>query len=83
MQVPYNAWNKNSGKDNVDKFFRGPFLIKALRHDFNVPTQMHEMTLTLVKDYVEEELPFIETSPEPEVSHAGIVYTDFYETEAF
>ena len=79
-QVPYNAWNKNSSKDNIDKFFRGPFLVKALRHDFNVPTQEHEMSLTLVKDCVEEELPFSETSPEPKVSQEGIIHKHFYET---
>ena len=79
VEVPYNAWNKGASKDNIDKFFRGPFLVKALRHDFNVPTQSHEMTLTLVKDCVEEELPFSETSPEPEISRSGIIHKHFYE----
>ena len=55
-------------------------MVKALRHDFNVPTQEHEMSLTLVKDCVEEELPFSETSPEPKVSQEGIIHKHFYET---
>ena len=78
VEVPYNAWNKDSKKENVDKFFRGPFFIKALRHDFNSPTRTHEMTLTLVKDCIDEELPSSVTSPEPETK-GGRVHTNFYE----
>ena len=78
VEIPYNAWNKNSEKENVDKFFKGPFLIKALRHDFNCPTRQHEMTLTLVKDSLDEELPSSIISPEPETKF-GQVHTDFYE----
>ena len=62
----------------MDKFFRGPFFIKALRHDFNSPTRTHEMTLTLVKDCIDEELPSSVTSPEPETK-GGRVHTNFYE----
>ena len=78
VQVPYNSSNKHPKTENVDKFFRGPFLVKALRHDFNVPTAMHEMTLTLVKDCVDEELPYMESWNESASTVVGQTYTNFY-----
>ena len=78
VEVPYNAMNKTKN-EKVDKFFRGPFLIKALRHDFNCPTRSHEMTLTLVKDSVDEELPSAGIAEEPETTQKGVVCTTFYE----
>ena len=39
-------------------FYKGPFLIKRIRHDFNMATtpRKHEMSMNLVKDSLEEEL---------------------------
>lgn len=82
VEIPYNAMNKTKG-EKIDKFFRGPFLVKALRHDFNCPTRTHEMTLTLVKDCVDEELPAAESSAEPEATNKGVVCQNFYEDTPF
>ena len=40
-----------------DKFYRGPFLIKRIKHDFlNMEIPQHKMKMSLVKDSLEEEL---------------------------
>ncbi len=43
-------------EDRIDKFYRGRFLVKAIRHDFEPDTKIHEMVLSLCKDSLPVEL---------------------------
>jgi hypothetical protein len=58
VNLPYKAAAKATNDDRFDKFYKGPFLIKRLRHDFDTITspQKHTMTMNLVKDSLEERL---------------------------
>ena len=56
LNLPNISAVKSDEKD--DMFYQGPFLIKRIRHDFNMATtpRKHEMSMNLVKDSLEEEL---------------------------
>jgi len=55
VNIPYNSRNK--GEEGLDKFFRGPMLVRNLKHMFNTGSGKHAMQLSCVKDCVENELP--------------------------
>jgi hypothetical protein len=73
LNLPYTASVKAVGEDKFDKFYKGPFLIKRIRHDFimNASPKMHRMYMSLVKDSIEEELE--STGPTEPSAEAGIV----------
>ena len=58
INLPYIAAVESPDGTKTDKFYRGPFLIKKIRHDFTPVSspQKHKMYLSLVKDSLEEEL---------------------------
>ena len=58
LNLPYISSPKAPGKEKFDRFYKGPFLVKRIRHDFNVATMPtnHTMHMNLVKDSLEEEL---------------------------
>ena len=58
INLPHIAVVESSDGKKTDKFYRGPFLIKTIRHDFTPSSspQKHKMHLSLVKDSLEEEL---------------------------
>ena len=58
LNLPYISAPDAPGNEKFDKFYKGPFLIKRIRHDFNMiaSPKMHRMTMSLVKDSLEEEL---------------------------
>ena len=57
FNLPYNAVPKGPGNERYDKFYKGPFLIKKIRHDFfNGENPKHQMNMQLVKDSLEEKL---------------------------
>jgi hypothetical protein len=58
LNLPYTASVKPAGKEKFDRFYKGPFLIKRIRHDFimNSSPKRHRMYMNLVKDSIEEEL---------------------------
>ena len=66
VDLPRPAADKQLKKEQVDRFYNGPFLISAIHHKFDVthkngPT--HMIYLRCVKDCVEEELEFTEALP--------------------
>ena len=69
----------------LDNFFKGPFLIKTIRHDFNMNAspRKHEMHMNLVKDSLEEELSSPSDNIEPESKRAAIIETIEYYGSAF
>ena len=58
LNLPYTAAVHAVGEDKFDRFYKGPFLIKRIRHDFIMTSspKMHRMHMNLVKDSLEEEL---------------------------
>ena len=73
--------------DNIklDRFFDGPFLVKRIRHSFDLISTakpMHNMFLNCIKDCVNESLKESEDAYEPTYSKKGVVITDFYSETA-
>ena len=57
FDYPLHSFAEVEGnRDRIDKFYRGRFLVKSIRHDFEVDTNRHEMVLTLTKDALPTEL---------------------------
>jgi len=57
LNLPYSGAVKNLEDGIYDKFYRGPFLIKKIRHDFVITENpKHKMYMQLVKDSLEQEL---------------------------
>ena len=59
LNLPYTATKQQIGvNEKFDRFYKGPFLIKRIRHDFimNSSPKRHRMYMNLVKDSLEEEL---------------------------
>jgi len=73
FNLPYTASVKGPKKEKFDKFYKGPFLIKKIRHDFlNGESPKHQMHMQLVKDSLEEKLDT--TGPiEPSSSIADVI----------
>ena len=76
LNLPYisSSQIKSPGDEIYDKFYKGPFLIKRIRHDFIMTSspQRHRMYMSLVKDSLEERLG-IGGPPEPSADNsAGI-----------
>jgi len=70
LNLPYSAAIKNIEEGVYDKLYRGPFLIKKIRHDFTfTENPKHKMTMQVVKDSLEQKLD--DTGPsEPSASLA-------------
>ena len=87
ISIPRQARNKQEKDDPLDRFYRGPFLVAACHHKFDVggehgPT--HNIFLQCVKDCVDEELEFVETLPQDiddTFFEADPVVEDFYQDE--
>ena len=80
-KVTVNIPNVSAVKGEVlDTFFRGPFLIKTIRHDFNMTSspRKHEMTMNLVKDSLEKQLDSPLDNREPEDDKAAALETIEY-----
>ena len=73
VNIPYTGAVKGNSK--YDRFYQGPFLIKTIRHDFNVlakPAQ-HRMYMNLVKDSLEERIFAPDDNYEPSATESGII----------
>jgi hypothetical protein len=65
LDLPYNASFKTSKNEKNDKFYKGMFFVKRLRHDFDFGDKKHKTYMTLVKDSLEESLDGPEDNFEP------------------
>jgi hypothetical protein len=67
LNLPYTAALKAANDEKNDRFYKGPFLIKNIRHDFDFgkSPQKHRMIMTLVKDSIEEPLDSPSDNYEP------------------
>ena len=73
VNLPYHGVIK--GDTKYDNFYRGPFLIKTVRHDFNVLAQpsQHRMYMNLVKDSLEERIAGPDDNYEPAPTERDII----------
>ena len=81
LDLPYNASFKTAEKEKNDRFYKGMFLVKRLRHDFDFGDKKHKTHMTLVKDSLEESLDGPEDNFEPKPKKSAIFYEeleDFY-----
>ena len=74
LELPYSAMQKSAEKETVDRFFRGPFMIRNLQHRFDTIGRTHKIIMTLVKDCVEKELEGTTNNIVPKVNKQGINY---------
>ena len=79
IKLPHNAVVIDPDRpDGLDRFYSGPFLVKKIRHDFDVTTRPwhHEMHMQLVKDSLEEPLdaPTDNIEPSENVSDRVEIY---------
>ena len=73
VKIPYVQASSVKNEEPFDKFYNGPFLIKRIRHDFlmNQSPPKHIMSMNLVKDSLEEELPNPVDNMEPSAPRQG------------
>jgi len=70
LDIPYNASFKTTKNEKNDRFYKGMFFVKRLRHDFDFGDKKHKTYMTLVKDSLEETLdgPKDNFEPKPKTS---------------
>ena len=73
VNLPYAGVVK--GDTKYDRFYQGRFLIKTIRHDFNILTQpaQHTMSMNLVKDSLEEQIFAPDDNYEPSAKDGAII----------
>ena len=71
LELPYSAMQKSPEKETVDRFFRGPFMIRNLQHRFDNIGRTHKIIMTLVKDCVEKKLEGTTNNIVPKVNKRG------------
>ena len=73
VKIPYVQTSTVKNEEPYDKFYNGPFLVKRIRHDFSMTQspQKHIMSMNLVKDSLEEELPNPDDNLEPQAPTHG------------
>ena len=79
LELPYSAMQKSDKKETVDRFFRGPFLIRNLQHRFDAIERTHKIVMTLVKDCVEKKLEETTNNIVPKVDNLGTIFEKFYD----
>jgi len=72
LELPYSAMQKSAENETVDRFFRGPFMIRNLQHRFDNIGRTHKIIMTLVKDCVEKKLEETTNNIIPKVNNRGI-----------
>jgi hypothetical protein len=77
----FNSSFKTTDGQKNDRFYKGMFLVKRLRHDFDFGDKKHKTYMTLVKDSLEESLDGPEDNFEPKPKKSATFYEeieDFY-----
>ena len=78
FNLPSVAAAKTEENDKLDFFYRGRFLIRRIRQDFNVASKKHESIMTLVKDSLSKELLSTDESLEFEPEDNDEIIEEFY-----
>ena len=78
FNLPSVAAAKTEENDKLDFFYRGRFLIRRIRQDFNLASGKHESIMTLVKDSLSKELLSTDESLEFEPEDNDEIIEEFY-----
>ena len=78
FNLPSVAAAKTEENDKLDFFYRGRFLIRRIRQDFNIASKKHESIMTLVKDSLSKELLSTDESLEFEPEDNDEIIEEFY-----
>ena len=82
LELPYSAMDKSEKRETTDRFYRGPFLVRALQHRFDNGSMKHTVIMNLVKDCVDKKLEGSKEGIVP-ITTIGESFTDneyFYTT---
>ena len=82
LNLPNKAGVKTTENEQNDRFYKGMFFIKRIRHDFDFTESKHKTHLTLVKDSLEDSLDGPEDNWEPKPKGRGSLFNtkdDFYQ----
>ena len=80
FNLPSVAAAKADENRKFDFFYQGRFLVRRIRQDFDLSTQKHQSVMTLVKDSLESELPFVSQSLETQTQDDDEIIEEFYDT---
>ena len=75
LNVPFTTSAKSEENDSTDKLYRKSFLIKTIRHEFNLTSApfKHQMRINLVRDSLDKKLESPDDNFEPEsLKSAGV-----------
>ena len=69
LTLPSNAQSKQARESQVDRFYKGAFLIRNIMHNFTVDDKgnKHVIEMSCVADCVEEQIPDTDKNPVPKV----------------
>ena len=70
IKIPSVAAVKSSKNEMFDQLYNGKFLVRTLRHDFDIPNNKHTMSMNVTKDAMNNSLVQSEENFEPK-SDAG------------
>jgi len=80
FNLPSHTAAKTVKEERYDFFFRGKFLVKKIRHDFDFTIMRHEMVLSVVRDDLAVELePVAESHEYENKPKPSLDVEDFYE----
>ena len=78
FNLPSVAAAKTEENRKFDFFYRGRFLVRRIRQDFDLSTKKHQSIMTLVKDSLESELPSVSQSLETQTQDDDEIVEEFY-----
>ena len=81
FNLPAVSAAKTEDNDRFDFFYRGRFLVRRIRQDFDVSARKHDSIMTLVKDSLQKELLSADESLEIEPEENDEVIEEFYINE--
>ena len=73
LDLPYDAAFKTTENEQNDRFYKGAFFVKRLRHDFDFGDKKHKTHMTLVKDSLDKSLDGPDDNFEPKPSGSAKV----------
>jgi hypothetical protein len=76
LNLKFATTIKGPRNETRDRFYRGPFLIKRIKHEFfNMEIPQHKMEMSLVKDSLEEILE--DSGPSEPSAETAIAVEDY------
>ena len=56
MKIPNTGAYKSTSGEKLDVLYNGNFLIRSLRHDFDIENNRHNMSMNITKDSIGKNL---------------------------